>query len=188
MKIIGYARVSTQDQNLDAQLDALRAYGCAPIITDRISGVAQDRAVLDSAIDMLADGDRFVVAKIDRLGRSVQGILGAVDQVRAKGAVLVCLSENLDTSTITGRFVLHILAALAQVERELIVDRVRAGLASSRARGVIGGRPKAMRREQEQAAIELLKGPRTPSEVAKMLGLSRSTMYRFIKNETALKK
>ncbi len=141
--LIGYARVSTHEQILDLQLDALFKAGCGPdkTYTDKISTRKAERPRLQQALDQLRAGDTLVVWRLDRLGRSLQELINLVNNIHAKGAGFKSLTENMDTTTPGGKLVFHFFAALAEFERDIIQERTRAGLAAARARGRIGGRP-----------------------------------------------
>ena len=141
--ILGYARVSTTDQNLDGQTDALTSAGVERIFSDKITGTARSRPELDRLLEQLRPGDVVVVTKYDRLARSLKDLLEIVDVVQAKGAGFKSLGENIDTTTPAGRLVFHVFASIAQFERERIVERTREGLAAARKRGRVGGRPPA---------------------------------------------
>ena len=142
--IFGYARVSTDDQNLDAQTDALKAAGAGKLFADKISGSKRERPELDRMLDQLRDGDVVTVTKCDRLARSLKDLLEIVETIRAHGAGFRSLAEDIDTTTPAGRLTFHIFASIAQFERERISERTREGLASARKRGRIGGRPPAL--------------------------------------------
>src|SRR5262249_27512818 len=146
--IIGYARVSTRDQNLALQQDALRKAGCERIYTDKVGGATSDRAGLARALEALREGDTFVVWKLDRLGRSLTHLVSTVADLQARGVGFRSLCENIDTTSGAGKLVFHIFAALAEFERDIIRERTHAGLAAARARGRLGGRPKALRPHQ----------------------------------------
>lgn len=188
--MIGYARVSTEGQNLDLQIKALTAHGVARdrIYTDVMSGARTDRPGLEDAIKALRDGDALVIWKLDRLGRSVRGILDTVEAIKAKGVELVVLTESIDTRTPTGKFVFQILAALAQMERDLTIERTTAGLRSARERGVAVGRQESMTPEKAAIARAMLwpedgSRPATKEAVAKAVGVSRAKIYLWIKAE-----
>lgn len=142
--IIGYARVSTDDQNLDAQTDALKAAGAERIFADKISGVKRDRPELSAMLDQLRPGDVVVVAKYDRLARSLRDLLDLVETIKDRGAGFRSLAEDIDTTTPAGRLVFHVFASIAQFERERIAERTKEGLEAAKARGRIGGRPPAL--------------------------------------------
>jgi DNA invertase Pin-like site-specific DNA recombinase len=137
---IGYARVSTDDQSLDLQLDALKKAGCKRIFTDKASAVSEDRSGLADAVSHLRSGDVLVVWKLDRLGRTVKGLVEFVGDLQGQGVQFRSLTDDIDTTTPAGRFFFHVMASLAQMERELMAERTRAGLEAARPRGRIGGR------------------------------------------------
>lgn len=179
--MIGYARVSTPDQSLDLQLDALKRVGCERIFTDTASGTKTKRNGLGEALDHLRSGDVLVVWRLDRLGRSLGHLIEIVQDLHEKGAMFRSLAENMDTGTSGGMLVFNIFGSLAQFEKELIRERTLAGLAAARARGREGGRPKAMDRKKIDMAKSLLADPkRSISEVCDLLGVSRSTLYRHV--------
>jgi DNA invertase Pin-like site-specific DNA recombinase len=185
--LIGYARVSTEDQNLDLQLDALKMAGCYQVCTDRMSGATKVRPGLEDAFKYLRPGDTLVVWKLDRLGRTVKGLVDLVEELQAKGIMFRSLTDGIDTSTPAGRFFFHVMSALAQMERELIRERTQAGLAAARARGRLGGRKKVMDESKLSMAKRLLDAGESPSTVAKALGVGRATLYRAIKPAKSLK-
>ena len=179
---IGYARVSTEDQNLDLQNDALKQAGCDKIIEEKASGAKTDRAGLDEALSFLRKGDTLVVWKLDRLGRSLQHLIQVVNQLREKGIYFRSIQESLDTSSSGGKLIFHIFGALAEFERDVIRDRTMAGLASARARGRVGGRPKIMTdKKVRQAKTLLADHTNTIDDVCETLGVSRATLYRYLK-------
>jgi len=177
---IGYARVSTQDQNLDLQRQALEKSGCSKIYDDVISGIRQQRPGLTLALEVLRTGDTFVVWKLDRLGRSVKGLVNLVGELEGKGIHFKSLTDDIDTSTPAGRFFFHVMASLAQMERELIIERTKAGLSAARLLGRTGGRKRSMTESKMEAAKKLLAGGTSPKLVAKDLGVSVPTLYRWI--------
>ena len=177
----GYARVSTTDQDLAAQVDALQAAGCDEILSEKISGTAAARPELARLLDKLRPGDTVVIYRLDRLGRSIRHLLELVELFQARGVELVSLQEQIDTTTATGRLLVHLFATLAEFERSLISERTKAGLAAARARGRKGGRPPALTPAQVKLAKAALADPSvTVSEVAKQFGVSRSTLYRYL--------
>lgn len=178
---IGYARVSTDDQNLDLQLNALRGAGCENVFTDTLSGATERRPGLDTALAELTEGDVLVVWKLDRLGRSLSHLIEVINRLGEKGIGFKSLSENLDTTTAGGRLVFHMMGALAEFERALIGERTRAGLDAARARGSRLGRPNALSANQIEHARLLLKGGETATSVAHSLNVGRSTLYRALK-------
>jgi DNA invertase Pin-like site-specific DNA recombinase len=177
---IGYARVSTEDQNLTLQLDALKQGGCTRVFTDKIGGARADRPGLIEALSHLRAGDTLVVWKLDRLGRSVKGLVDLVNTLEERGVHFRSLTDGIDTKTPAGRFFFHIMASLAQMERELIVERTRAGLAAARKLGRIGGRKRRMTDNKIKAARRLLTGGTPPRDVAENLGVSVPTLYRWL--------
>lgn len=178
VQVIGYARVSTKEQDLSLQLDALSKYGCDRIFTDKLSSV-KERQGLTDALGYLRDGDTLVVWKLDRLCRSLPDLIKISDQIRTAGAQLVSITERIDTSTPAGRLYFNILGALGQMERELIQERVKAGLAAARRRGKVPGKPRVSEEKLELARRELSAG-RTYPEVARILGVHPQTLYRLV--------
>jgi len=182
---IGYARVSTQDQNLDLQRQALEKAGCEKIFEDRMTGSRIDRPGLQEAINHLrADTDSLVVWKLDRLGRGVKGLVTLVGELEAQKIQFRSLTEAIDTSTPGGRLFFHILAAMGQMERELIQERTKAGLQAARARGRVGGRHRKMTQSKVESAKKLLVAGIPPKEVASSLGVSIPTLYRWVPAST----
>lgn len=177
---IGYARVSTQDQNLALQRDALAAAGCERVYEDVASGAGVHRPGLERAMDMLRQGDTFVVWKLDRLGRGVKHLVDLVAALQARGVQFASLTDGIDTSHPAGRFFFHVMASLAQMERELIVERTRAGLEAARKLGRVGGRKRKMTESKVQAARTLLAQGAAPRDVARDLGVSVPTLYRWL--------
>jgi len=179
---IGYARVSTLDQNLELQTDALEKTGCEKIFTDRASGAKDDRQGLIEAVEFCRKGDSLVVWKLDRLGRSLKHLIETINQLHEKKVGFVSVQESIDTTTSGGKLIFHVFGALAEFERELIRERTNAGLASARARGRLGGRPKSMTARQIQMAKTMLADPNTTiKEVCETLAVSKSTLYRYLK-------
>lgn len=177
---IGYARVSTQDQNSALQVDALTAAGCARIFTDEASGASFERAGLAAALEATAEGDTLIVWKLDRLGRSVGQVVGLLDGLRARGVAFQSITEAIDTATPYGRAVWQIVAVMAELERGLMLERTRAGLASAKARGKRIGRPPAMTAVQVRQAGRLIESGEHPDDVAASFTVSRSTLYRYL--------
>ena len=181
--IIGYARVSTEDQNLDLQLDALKEAGCKKIFQDKISGVKEDRDGLLQVLEIVRPGDTLVVWKLDRLGRSLQHLISVIDELKEKDVYFRSLKENLDTSSSTGKLIFHIFGALAEFERDIIRERTMAGLAAARARGRVGGRPKIMDAGKVKLAKTLMAdNSRCVREICEILGVSKATLYRYLKD------
>lgn len=178
--LIGYARVSTTDQNLTLQRDALTAVGCQKIYTDTIGGAKASRPGLDKALEHLRDGDTLVVWKLDRLGRSVKNLIAFTDQLERTGVGFRSLTDQIDTTTPAGRFFFHVMASLAQMERELTVERTQAGLAAARAQGRVPGRKRIMTDSKITSAKRLLAGGTPAVDVARDLGVSVATLYRWI--------
>lgn len=175
---IGYARVSTKDQNLQLQLDALNAIGCDKIFTDKTSAVKQ-RKGFDEALGYLREGDTLVIWKLDRLCRSLTDLIDISSKLEKSSITLLSLTENIDTSTPIGRMYYSLLGALAQMEREIIQERIVAGIAASKRKGIKNGRPNAMDDEKIKTATTLLDSGMTYPEVAKQLNVSRSTLYKY---------
>lgn len=177
---IGYARVSTQDQDLELQFQALEEARCKRTFFDKASGSSLDRPGLEDALSHLRKGDFLVVWKLDRLGRSVKALVQLVEGLQQRGVGFVSLTDSIDTATPAGRFFFHMMAALAQMERELVIERTRAGLAAARKQGRTGGRPRRMTPGKVQAARKLLASGTSPPEVARNLGVSVPTLYRWL--------
>lgn len=177
---IGYARVSTANQSLDLQLDALHQAGCEQIYSDRASGSKPNRPGLTAALSHLRPDDVLIVWKLDRLGRTVKGLVDFVGDLAGRRIHFRSLTDGIDTSTSTGRFFFHVMASLAQMERELIVERTQAGLAAARQRGRPVGRKRRMTPSKVQSARQLLLSGVPPREVARNLGVSIPTLYRWI--------
>ena len=177
---IGYARVSTDDQNLALQLDALKKTGCSRVFTDKVGGAKLAKPGLTEALSHLRAGDALVVWKLDRLGRSVKGLVDLVNDLEAKDIHFRSLTDGIDTKTPAGRFFFHVMASLAQMERELTVERTRAGLAAARKLGRVGGRKRRMTDSKIKAARRLLAGGTPPRDVAENLGVSVPTLYRWL--------
>lgn len=184
MALIGYARVSTRDQNLDAQIDLLKEVGCERIFTEHASGALTQRRALAEALDYLREDDVLIVTKLDRLGRSVKHLKEVLDDLAARKVHFRALSPDIDTSTPFGWLLFHVVAAVAEFERDLTVERTHEGLKSARARGRIGGRKTkmgALRTGQARSMYE--SGDFTVSEIASTFEVSRSTIYRALERE-----
>lgn len=177
--IIGYARVSTDDQSLDSQTDALSVAGAEKVFSDKISGTRRARPELDRMLEQLRDGDVVTVTKYDRLARSLKDLLEIVEAIRERGAGFRSLAEDIDTTTPAGRLVFHVFASIAQFERERISERTREGLASARKRGRIGGRPPALTSAQK-AEVRRMRDDeqRAISEIARLFKVSERTIRR----------
>ena len=179
--LIGYARVSTTDQDPALQLDALHAAGCARVFYDQASGSVAERPELTRAIDHLREGDTLVVWKLDRLGRSLRHLIDTVRDLEARGIGFRSLQESIDTTTPGGRLVFHVFAALAEFERDLIRERTHAGLVAARARGRRGGRPSLMTTQKAAIARQMYDSrDHTVAAIAATLGVSRATIYRSL--------
>jgi len=177
--IIGYARVSTDDQKLEAQLDALEAAGAERVYADKITGSARTRPQLDLMIDQLRDGDVVTVTKYDRLARSLKDLLDIVEEIGARGAGFRSLAEDIDTTTSAGRLVFHVFASIAQFERERISERTREGLDAARKRGRVGGRPPALSPAQKDEVIRMRDDEhRSLAEIARLFEVSVKTVRR----------
>ncbi len=177
---IGYARVSTFDQNLFLQTDALERAGCQKIFTDTASGSLDSRKGLIDAIDFCRTGDSLFVWKLDRLGRSLRHLIDTINKLQAKGVEFVSLQESVDTTTSGGKLVFHVFGALAEFEREMIRERTKAGLKAAKARGSLNGRPKKLTRAQIQMARTLMENPlNKAADICRTLKISRSTLYRY---------
>ncbi len=180
--IIGYARVSTFEQILDLQRDALDAAGCKKIFTDTASGGRSDRPGLQQALDYVREGDVLVVWRLDRLGRSLKYLIEIITTLNERGIGFKSLTEQIDTTTSGGKLIFHVFGALAEFERDVIRDRTQAGLIAARARGRMGGRPKKLATGGKVAMAQALYDDKTHSvaDICKTLGISRTTLYRYI--------
>lgn len=177
---IGYARVSSDDQNLNLQRDALEAAGCERIFQEKESGGKTDRAELSRLMDTLRKGDTLVVWRLDRLGRSIKHLIEVVEKLEAMGVGFQSVTEAIDTTTSGGKLVFHIFAALAEFERTLIRERTRAGLKAARARGRLGGRPISISADKQRMAQSLRDDPsQSVVDICKALGITRTTFYRY---------
>lgn len=184
--LLGYARASIDELTTRLQLDALEAAGCERIHSERVSGAMAERPVLADLISHMGKGDTLVVWRLDRLGRSLPHLVEIVQKLEAAGVALLCLTEGIDTMTPNGRLIFHLIEALAQFERELIRERAVAGLAAARARGRKGGRPPKLSAEKLRVAQRLLEGPESSvSEVARTLGVHRSTLHKALQGAAA---
>lgn len=177
--ILGYARVSTEDQNLDAQITALEVVGAQRVYSEKVSGSKLVRPELDRLLDHLRPDDVVVVAKYDRLSRSLQDLLTIVEAIRSKGAGFRSLAEDIDTTTPAGRLVFHVFASIAQFERERISERTREGLATARKRGRVGGRPPALSKER-RAEVQRMRDQegRSVAELARLFQVRPNTIRR----------
>src|SRR5271170_2939565 len=179
--LLGYARVSTVDQNLALQRDALIEAGCQRIFTEQMSGAVADRPTLHDALEFARSGDTLIVWKLDRLARSMKQLIETLENLRLRGIGFRSLTEALDTTTAQGRLVFHMFGALAEFERSLIRERTQAGLAAARRLGRTGGRPPKLTEEDLEAARALLANPDIGvTQIAHRLGVSPATLYRYI--------
>ena len=176
---IGYARVSTEGQSLDLQIDALEAAGCTVIYKETANGAKRDRPELANMLKSARPGDMVIVGSLDRLARSMRQLIDLVEYLGENKIKFASLQENIDTSTASGELIFHIFGALAQFERKIIRERTIAGLAAARARGRVGGRPKALSKKDIKAVASMLKD-HSVTEVAKYFGVNRSTIYRNV--------
>jgi DNA invertase Pin-like site-specific DNA recombinase len=188
MAVFGYARVSTIDQNLDSQKDALKKYGCSKIFFEKISGKNTVRPELDKLLDSLRENDVVVVYKLDRLARSLKDLIELVGLLEAKKVEFVSLSDGIDTGTAVGKLMFHVVGAFAEFERNIISERTRVGLASARARGTMGGKPKGLSADAQKKAIKAkqLYDERKLSidVICKVLEIaSKTTLYKYIRFE-----
>lgn len=178
--LIGYARVSTKDQNLALQIDALNKAGCEKVFSDTASGAKTARPELEQALSHARTGDTLVVWRLDRLGRSLRHLIETIQALSERGVGFKSLKESIDTTTSGGKLVFHVFGALAEFERDLIRERTNAGLKAARARGRKGGRPKALSERQCHQATTLLKDPsNSVADICRTLKISRSTLYRY---------
>lgn len=181
---IGYARVSSDDQNLDLQLDALRKAGCKSIYEDKRSGAYTDRPGLNSLLNAVRKGDVVIVWRLDRLGRSLRDLLDIASLLESKGAGLNSLNEKIDTTSSGGKLIFQVFGALSEFERNLIRERTKAGLAAARARGRTGGRPKALSTKQRNLLVKLYRSKQhTVSEICSLLRISKPTLYKYLEAE-----
>ena len=176
--VFGYARVSTEQQNLDRQLDALKKYGVDTIYNEKMTGTKRNRPELSKMLDRITEGDTVVVESLSRLGRSTKDLIELVELFQSKGVHLVSLKESIDTSTSTGKLLFTLMSAIAQFERDVIADRTREGLRSARARGRTGGRPKT-NPDSIKKAIKLYNTKQySVKEIEELTGVKKSTLYR----------
>jgi len=179
--LIGYARVSTDDQNLDLQSDALQQAGCAKIYEDRKSGAKAERPGLAMALEVARTGDTLVIWRLDRLGRSLKDLIRLAETLDARGIGLKSLHEAIDTTSSGGRLVFHMFGALAEFERNLIRERTQAGLAAARARGRLGGRRKSLDPERRRLVVHLYNERKhTVAEICQLMGISKPTLYSYL--------
>ena len=182
MAKIGYARVSTHEQNKDLQINALQEAGCEKIFTDEMSGSKADRKGLNEALAYIRPSDTFIVWKLDRAGRSLKNLIDLLNTLRDKGVEFISLTEKIDTTTPGGKLIFHVMGALAEFERDLIRERTNAGLVAARARGKQGGRPRKIKNGKRALARSLYADKQhSIDDICETLNVSRSTFFRFIR-------
>src|SRR5215210_1502956 len=182
--LVGYARVSTTDQTIDLQQDALTKAGCAKIFTDTASGAQTERKGLTEALSYVRAGDTLVVWKLDRLGRSLRDLITRIRELETRKIGFKSLTESIDTTTSGGKLIFHIFGALAEFERDIIRERTSAGLEAARTRGRTGGRPKSLTASKQALAQKLYADKETSvTEICKILGISRATLWRYVKGK-----
>jgi DNA invertase Pin-like site-specific DNA recombinase len=180
--LIGYARISTHEQNLDLQKDALTTAGCEKIFVDEVSGAVATRPGLQQAMDILREGDVLVVWRLDRLGRSLRNLIELVGVLEEQKVGFRSLQEAMDTSSSGGKLIFHVFGALAEFERNLIRERTNAGLTAARARGRKGGRPKRLNDQKRKLAVQLYRDRKhSVDEVCQMMGISKPTLYSYVR-------
>lgn len=179
--LIGYARVSTDDQNLALQQDALSQAGCERVFEDKLGGAKAERPGLREALKYARSGDTLVVWRLDRLSRSLKDLIEMVNRLESKAIGLKSLQEAIDTTSSSGKLVFHIFGALAEFERNLIRERTQAGLQAARARGRKGGRPKSLTQDKQDLAVKLYdEKHHTVKNICEMMGISKPTLYKYI--------
>lgn len=179
--LIGYARISTDDQNLALQHDALTAAGCEKIYEDRISGARTERPGLTLALEVARAGDTLIVWRLDRLGRSLKDLIALAERLEQQKVGLKSLKEMLDTTSSGGRLIFHMFGALAEFERDLIRERTQAGLSAARARGRLGGRPKLLSPDKRKLAVQLYRAKEhSIVEICRLMGISKPTLYSYL--------
>lgn len=185
---VGYARVSTSEQNLNLQLDALQKAGCKKIFEEKMSGALTSRPELDKCFSYLRRGDTLVVYRLDRLGRGMKDLVALINQIKERGIGFKSLTENIDTTSATGELIFHIFASLAQFERRLILERTKAGIEAARKRGVTGGRPKKLAQSEADKLRKMyLEGNVTVRQLCKIFSISTRTLYKTIQLEGKIK-
>ena len=185
--IFGYARVSTEQQNLDRQLDALRKYGCDVLYNEKMTGTKRDRPELAKMLDRMTEGDTVVIESLSRLGRSTKDLIEKTELVEQKGVHLVSLKESIDTSTSTGKLLFTLMSAISQFERDVIADRTREGLKSARARGRTGGRPRTDPAAVKKALRLYATKEYSIKEIEELTGVKKSTLYRNLPRDDGVK-
>ncbi len=180
-QLIGYARVSSSSQNLDAQIDSLKHVGCEKVFTDRVTGTARERAGWTELMNYIRSGDILVISELSRMSRSLSHLLEIVDDLKKRQVDLKSLRENIDTSTPTGRAFLSIMGAVSQMELEIKAERAEAGRAAAKARGKSGGRPRTDPDKLEQARILYQNSDKSARKVCALFGFSRRTLFSYMK-------
>ncbi len=179
--LVGYARVSTDDQNLNLQRDALRVAGCEKIYEDQISGAKAERPGLHAVLQFTRPGDTLVVWRLDRLSRSLKDLIDMVKLLESNSIGLKSLQESIDTTSSSGMLIFHLFGALAEFERNLTRERTQAGLQAARARGRKGGRPKTLNKDKQALAVQLYdERKHTVTQICELMGVSRPTLYKYI--------
>ena len=183
---IGYARISTKDQDLFLQIDALKDAGCNRIYQEQITGSKKERPELQKMLEQIREGDVIIIWKLDRLARSLKDLVSLVNEIQEKGAGLHSLNDHIDTTTPNGKLTFHLFAALAEFERDIIRERTNAGLAAARARGRKGGRPKGLSKKAKHTAIIAerlyLEGELSIREICEQLSISKMTLYNYLRH------
>lgn len=183
--ILGYARVSTNDQNPALQIDALGNFGCERVFEEKVSATSKVRPQLDRLLDSLREGDTVVVWRLDRLGRSIKDLIALVELFKERGVQFVSLTEKIDTSSPSGELIFHIFASVAQFERSLIIERTKSGLSAARARGRVGGRKRKMSIEDIKKARALATSNEISiSDIAEHFNISRTTLYKYLNQQS----
>src|SRR4028119_51417 len=181
--LIGYARVSTLEQNLDLQRDALKETGCEKIIVDKLSGTLSERPGLTKVKEQLRRGDTLVVWRLDRLGRSLKDLIDWINYLDKEGVALKSLQESIDTSTATGKLVFHLFGALSEFERNLIKERTMAGLSAARARGRKGGRPLSLDKDKRALVVSLYNEKKlSVKKICEMMNITKPTLYSYVQS------
>ncbi|WP_158784154.1 recombinase family protein [Pantoea sp. BAV 3049] len=179
--LVGYARVSTDDQNLNLQRDALQLAGCTKIFEDQISGAKAERPGLHAVLQFIHPGDTLVVWRLDRLSRSLKDLIEMVRQLESNNIGLKSLQESIDTTSSSGMLIFHVFGALAEFERNLTRERTQAGLQAARSRGRKGGRPKVLNKDKQALAVQLYdERKHTVTQICELMGVSRPTLYKYI--------
>src|SRR5438105_5926573 len=180
--LVGYARVSTSEQTLNLQKDALEKMGCTNIYSEVVSGAKAERKGLQEALEYVREGDTLVVWRLDRLGRSLKHLIETITRLNNREIGFKSITENIDTTTSGGKLIFHIFGALAEFERDIIRERTNAGLTAARSRGRLGGRPKALNSKKASIAQALYRDKNNSiTDICKTLNISRATLYRYIK-------